>query len=156
MARTPAVSVLYDICVLNLVSLVFNPWYRAILSFWVMIPSFLWFGWLLLFDVDPTDFKTFNADFIIVTKSRYLPLFIYLLRVGTSGVATWFDYLTSGQDTSSDSVHLSHTSSNTGTYASLHTSPVSRDVANFDLLIIVWSNCWGSGCVFLKVQEFGI
>ena len=59
----------------NLVSLVRNLRYGAILSFQVLSPRFLRFECLLLFDVNPTYFKTFNANFTLITNlAIYLSL----------------------------------------------------------------------------------
>ena len=76
------VSVRYNIGMSNLVSLVRNLQYGAILSFQVLIPRFLRFECLLLFDVNPTYFKTFNADFTVITNlDIYLSLSTSLVLV---------------------------------------------------------------------------
>ena len=66
MARTHVVSVSYNTVVSNIVSLVLNLRYRAILSSQVLSPSLLWFEWILLFDVNHTAFKTFGYDFTVL------------------------------------------------------------------------------------------
>ena len=121
MPHTPAVYVWYDIGVSNLVSLVRNLWYGAILSFQVMSPNILRFDWLILFDVNTIVFKTFNADFMILkislSTSLHLPLAcwylwgcnVFWLSYFGSGYIFWFG------------AHI-HMSSNTDTYAGLHIS----------------------------------
>ena len=86
MAHTPVVSVRFNIGMSNIISLVRNIQYGYILSSHVMSPRFLQFKLLLLFNIDPTSFKTFDADFTILESlaiclSSYISHVLVLLGI---------------------------------------------------------------------------